>query len=107
MDPRQTDDDLARLLRGHLNVAPKASPDFRSAVWRRIEARRAEENRWTGWLRLHRAPVASAALASLALSVGLGNWAASLQTRQVRERWVEQYVASIDHGVRTSLGEGP
>lgn len=107
MDPRQTDDDLARLLRGYLNVAPKASPDFRSAVWRRIESRRAAENRWTDWLRLHRTPVASAALASLALSVGLGNWAAGLQARQIRERWVEQYVASIDHGVRTSLGEGP
>ena len=107
MDPSRHDDDLARMLRGHLNVAPQASPDFRSAVWRRIEARRAEQNRWTGWLRLHRMPVASAALASLALSVGLGNWAAGLQARQMRERLVEQYVASIDHGVRTSLGEGP
>ena len=107
MDPRQPDHDLSRLLRGHLNVAPQASPDFRAAVWRRIESRRVEQSRWTGWLRLHRTPVASAALASLALSVGLGNWAAGLQARQIRERWVEQYVACIDHGVRTSLGEGP
>jgi hypothetical protein len=105
MDPVQTDDDLARLLRGHLNVAPRANPDFRSAVWGRIEARRAEQNRWTGWLRLHRMAVASAALASLALSVGLGNWAAGLQTRQMREGLVAQYVASIDHGVRASRGE--
>ena len=107
MDPRQTDDDLARLLRGHLNIAPKASPDFRSAVWRRIEARTAQQSRWTGWLRLHQGAVASAALASLAFSVGLGNWAAGVQARQIRERWVEQYVASIDHGVRASLGEHP
>ena len=42
----------------------------------------------------------------LVASKGAGQ-AVELQARQVRERWVEQYVASIDHGVRTSLGEGP
>ena len=107
MDSSRDDQDLLRLLRGHVNVAPRANPDFRSAVWRRIEVRRAEQTRWAGWLRLHWTPVASATLASLALSVGIGSWAAGLQEQQMRERLVSQYVASIDHAIRAVREAGP
>lgn len=107
MGPFQNDENLARLLLGRLCVAPRASPDFRAAVWGRIESLRTEQSRWAGWLRLHRTPVASATLVSLALFVGIGSWAAGLQELQMQERLVPQYVSSIDHGIRTVREAGP
>ncbi len=107
MDSPRDDQDLLRLLRGHVYVDPQANPGFRSAVWGRIESRRAEQTRWAGWLRLHWTPVASATLASLALSVGIGSWAAGLQERQLRERLVSEYVSSIDHAIRTVREAAP
>ena len=76
-------------------VAPPRNPQFRTAVWARIEtARRAPS--WTGYLRAHGALVASA----LAVAVMFGAWRGREQARErdasARAALVADYVHGLD-----------
>jgi len=87
---------LRQLLRKHEPAGPVRTPDFRSAVWARIEARRQCPASWRAWLRLHFSGFAAAAAASVALAAGAGSWVALAQVDRSREARLELYVASID-----------
>ena len=90
-DPNET---LSSALAGW-RVAPRRNPQFRTAVWARIEATRLAPT-WTGYLRAHGALVASA----LALAVVLGAWRGREQARereaQARVALIADYVHGLD-----------
>ena len=96
MNPNPDDAQLGPLLRSSLQVNPVRNPDFRTAVWARIEAGRRVPATWGAWLRLNAARCAFLAVASIAVAGIGGGWIATEQASQNREQLVQRYLASID-----------
>jgi hypothetical protein len=90
------DENLGPLLRDACRVHPARTPDFRAAVWARIEAVRRAPETWSAWLRLHSWRFASCALAGVVLAGAGGGWIAKVQSQRDREQLVRRYLASID-----------
>ena len=88
------DETLSRAL-ADWRVAPRRNPQFRTAVWARIEAARRAPS-WTGYARAHGALVASA----LVVAVVLGAWTGRVQARErdaaARAAVVADYVHGLD-----------
>jgi hypothetical protein len=90
---KTSSDPFARLL-GAWQVTPPADPQFRTAVWARLQA--ARDTRWAAYVRQHAA--ASCAAFALAVVAGgwLGQWQAHRQAAQDREVLATTYLAEID-----------
>jgi hypothetical protein len=86
-------DPLSGLLQ-HWRIAPPGDPQFRSAVWARLQA--ARDTRWAAYVRQHAA--ASCAALALAVVTGgwLGRWQAHRHAAQDREVLATTYLAEID-----------
>ena len=86
-------DPLSRTL-GTWRIAPPGDPQFRTAVWARLQP--ARDTRWAAYVRQH----AAASCAALALAVVAGGWVGQWQARrqaaQDREMLATTYLAEID-----------
>lgn len=87
---------LGALLREHLTADARENPDFRAAVWRRIDARRAVSASWPAWLRAHVLGVAACTAACVAVAVMSAGILASSQSKRERETLIQRYITSID-----------
>jgi hypothetical protein len=96
MTPPSDDGPLPRALRQHCRVTPEPNPDFRAAVWARIEARRRAPATWSAWLRANLRRTAALSVAAIALAGVSGGVLARIQAGQEREALVQRYLASID-----------
>lgn len=94
MNSPESNDFLSRTL-ADWRVAPRRNPQFRTAVWARIDAARGAVS-WPGYARAHAAVLAGA----LALAVLAGGWVGTerAQARVAAERaeMVTAYVQSLD-----------
>ena len=94
MNTPQPDDSLSRTLAAW-RVTPTRDPQFRTAVWARVERARRTPS-WTGYVRLHVALVTG----TLAVAVVAGGWIGRGQARArvaaEREAIVSQYVQALD-----------
>jgi anti-sigma-K factor RskA len=90
------DKNLGPLLRAACRVSPARNPEFRAAVWARIEAARRTPATWAAWLRLNGWRFVSCALAGVVLAGAGGGWIAKSQSERDRERLMQRYLASID-----------
>jgi hypothetical protein len=94
MNDSKIDESLSRTL-ADWRVTPRRDPQFRTAVWARIEAARRALT-WTGYLRRH----APAMAAALAVAVVLGAWIGREQARARveadRNEIASAYVQALD-----------
>jgi hypothetical protein len=85
-------------------VSPPPDPNFRGAVWQRIE----DTHRTTSWPVFVRARAASLILA-LAVTVGVSGWTghafARTRVRADRDSLAANYLASLDARVHAGLKE--
>lgn len=89
-------DPLSRTLKTW-QVTPPCTPDFRAAVWSRIEAvQRAATETWGGYLRAHLALWILVGLLSTVGAGWIGHSAGEVRTSQARETLVASYVESLD-----------
>jgi hypothetical protein len=96
MNSNPNDEQLGPLLRNNWQVRPVKNPDFRTAVWARIESTRRAPATLGAWLRLNAVRFAFLAVTSVAIAGAGGGWIAKVQTNQNREQLVQRYLASID-----------
>lgn len=86
-------DPLSRAL-STWRIAPPRDPQFRAAVWARLQA--ARDQRWVSYVRHH----ATASFAAFALAVvaggWLGQWQAHRLAAQDRETLALTYLSAID-----------
>lgn len=101
MNSNPNDERLGQLLRNNYQVKPVKNPDFRTAVWARIESTRRAPTTWAAWLRLNVYRFAFLAIASIAIAGAGGGWIATAQANQNREQLVQRYLASIDPHQKT------
>lgn len=101
------DDQLRQLLRRSWKASPKPNPDFRSAVWARIESAGPKSATWSGWLHLHLARVTLAAAVSIVLAGTGGGLLAATQASREREQLLQRYVMSIDPHQQVNAGALP
>lgn len=81
-------------------VQPPANPQFRPAVWQRIQARR---DTWAGYVRAHRRTVMVATLAVLVLGGWTGRAAAQAKLAAERDAMVVTYLVGLDPRVQARL----
>lgn len=93
MKPNEPNDSLSRTLAAW-RVAPASDPNFRPAVWRRIN-RRARES-WPAYLRAHVAGWSVAAALAVAAAGWAGHAAARARLAAERDRMVVAYLGAID-----------
>jgi hypothetical protein len=95
---------LSRAL-GTWRIVPPGDPQFRIAVWARLQA--ARDTRWAAYVRQHAA--ASCAAVALAVIAGgwLGQWQAHRQAVQDREVLATTYLGEIDARVIADTHKTP
>jgi hypothetical protein len=103
MNTTSEDGTLGPTLRKHWQVQPRCNPNFRTAVWARIEAARQTPATWNAWLRLNLARFAGVTVACVVLAGAGGVWLAREQSDRNREQLVQRYLASIDPHVRVDV----
>lgn len=96
MKKSSDDEKLSQLLRDNWNVSLRPNPNFRAAVWARIETFRHQPATWGGWLRNHIRGVAPLALASIAIAIAGGGFLAKASSQHQRDQLIERYLVSID-----------
>ncbi len=97
------DGSFGQVLQEHWHVHPRRNPDFRTAVWARIDSARQTPSTWGAWLRLNMLRFASVAVACVTIAGVGGAWLAHEQADHAREQLVKRYLASIDPHVRVDL----
>lgn len=107
MSANHNKDPLGPLLRRSWTVLLKSNPDFRSAVWARIEAGRKRPVTWSAWLKLNFTNVAMYAAASIVLAGAGGGYLAAIQASRDRDQLIQRYVTSIDPHQRVNLQNSP
>jgi hypothetical protein len=85
-------------------VSPPPDPNFRAAVWRRIEASRREPT-WPVFARTRAAALAAAAIVVVVLSGWTGHSVARSHVRSDRDTLAATYLASLDVRVQAGLKE--
>jgi len=83
-------------------VAPPRDPNFRAAVWQRIEAVRRETS-WSGFVRTRAAALTAATIMVVALSGWTGHAVARSHVRADRDRLAATYIAGLDVRVQAGL----
>lgn len=81
-------------------VQPPANPNFRPAVWQRVQARR---ETWASYVRAHRRSVAVATLALLLVGGWTGRAAAQAKLAAERDAMVVTYLVGLDPRVQAKL----
>lgn len=76
-------------------VTPERDPEFRSRVWRRIAAWRAESD-WPAYLRAHALPASGLLAVALVAGAWAGHEQAQAQAEARRDAMVTAYVQSLD-----------
>jgi hypothetical protein len=76
-------------------IAPQRNPQFRAAVWQRIEAARRAPT-WTGYVRAHSALVAGALMLAVVLGAWGGRERARARDAAARDALVAEYVHGLD-----------
>ncbi|MDR1011896.1 MAG: hypothetical protein LBM04_12375 [Opitutaceae bacterium] len=106
MDTNDNNDRRLRtLLREHVTADARATPGFRAAVWRRIDARRGAAASWPAWLRAHVLGIAACTTACVTFAVISAGILANSQSRREREALIQRYITSIDP-MRKTPGAG-
>ena len=82
-------------------VKPPADPNFRHAVWRRIDARARES--WPAYLRSHATAWSLAAVVMLGVAAYSGSALAQARTQTDREAMVVTYLVNLDPRVQAVL----
>jgi hypothetical protein len=107
MNANHNQDPLGPLIRKSWTVSLRSNPNFRSAVWTRIEASRQLPATWSGWLKLNFTAVAMYAAASIVLAGAGGGYLAATQANRDRDQLIQRYVTSIDPHQRVNLPTSP
>jgi hypothetical protein len=95
MNSPMNDLQLRRALK-HWSPEATLNPQFRSAVWARIDAARGAPQTWGAWLRGHLLPVSSLAAVAFAAAILVGQQAASQTAAQQRQQLLQDYIVSIN-----------
>ena len=82
-------------------VDPPADPNFRTAVWRRLDARARET--WPVYLRSHATAWSLAAVVLLGLAAYSGTALAQARMRSERDAMVVTYLVDLDPRVQAVL----
>ncbi len=93
-------DFLSEVLR-HWRVTPPADPNFRGAVWQRIDA--CVRETWPGYLRSHAVACALVAVSTVGAAAYAGNAAARARIHADREALVTTYLVELDPRVQALL----
>jgi hypothetical protein len=96
-------DSLGEVLR-IWRVSPPPDPNFRAAVWQRIEAIRREPT-WPAFVRTRAAALTTATIAIVALSGLTGHSVARNHVNADRNTLAASYIASLDVRVQAGLKE--
>lgn len=94
MDPSQPNDPLSPILR-QWSVTPPANPQFRTAVWARIDAAR-RPSTWAKFARAHPAIVSGMLVAAIAAGAWSGRTEARDRTEADRTAIATAYVHGLD-----------
>jgi hypothetical protein len=94
-----SDNSITEVLRAW-RVSPLADPDFRSAVWQRIERHHAS---WPTYLRSHATIWSLAAALTLGTAAFSGAALAKARAHAERESLVNSYLVDLDPRVQASL----
>lgn len=97
-------DSLSRTLAAW-RIAPSRDPQFRAAVWARIDAVR--DQRWVTYVRRHTAACFAALAFAVVAGGWLGQWQAHRQAAQDREALTVAYLAELDARVVTAASAAP
>lgn len=100
MNPSEPNDRLAEALASWRVQAP-SDPNFRPAVWARVQ-RRAHET-WAGYVRAHRLGWSVAAALAVVAAGWTGHSVARAQLDSGRERMVVSYLGNLDPRVMAKL----
>jgi len=79
---------------GTWRIAPPGDPQFRTAVWARLQA--ARDTRWAAYVRQHAAASCAALVLAVVAGGWLGQWQAHRQATQDREVLATTYLSEID-----------
>lgn len=100
MNPSDPNDRLRAAL-GTWRLAPPPNPDFRPAVWGRIQ-RRAQET-WASYVRTHLVGWSVAAMFAIAAAGWTGHAVAQARIEDGREQMVVSYLGNLDPRVMAKL----
>ena len=82
-------------------VAPPADPNFRAAVWHRVDAR--ARDTWPAYVRSHAAAWSLAAVVMLGVAAYSGTALAQARVKSDRETMVVNYLVDLDPRVQAVL----
>jgi hypothetical protein len=94
MNPPETNESLTRALDGW-RVVPARQPQFRAAVWARVERARRGPS-WSGYVRAHLAFAAGLMAAALVAGGWVGREQARARAAADRAALAENYVRALD-----------
>jgi hypothetical protein len=94
MNTPEPDDSISSLL-ADWRVIPRRDPQFRTAVWRRLEATRRASS-WTTYARAHAALVAGALTVALVAGALTGREWARARVEAESDRLADSYVRAMD-----------
>ncbi len=95
MKTHSDDPQLRRLVREAFAVEPTRDPNFRAAVWARIDAAKSTPSTWSAWLRLHVAQFSAVAVMTVVIAGTAGGWIATKEASRNREQLMQRYLASV------------
>lgn len=94
MNQTKSEDSLSRTL-ADWHVTPRRDPQFRTAVWARIEVTRRVPS-WSGYVRSHAVPVAGALAVAVIVGGLIGRGQARARVEAERATMVNSYVQALD-----------
>ena len=100
MKPPEADDPLSRAL-ATWRVEPKPDPNFRPAVWQRIQ--RSAQDSWAGYVRRHLAAWSAVALVTVMAAGWAGVSAGRARLTADRAAMVVAYLVELDPRVQAAL----
>jgi hypothetical protein len=100
MHPPEADDPLSRAL-STWHVAPPADPNFRPAVWQRIQ--RARRQTWAAYVRDHLAAWSIVAVVAITAAGWAGARASHARLTAARDAMVISYLVELDPRVQAAL----
>ncbi len=86
-------------------IAPPGDPQFRTAVWARLQAGR--DTRWAAYVQQHAADSCAALALAVVAGGWLGQWQAHRQAAQDREMLATTYLSEIDARIIADTRTGP
>lgn len=84
-------------------VTPRSSPNFRPAVWARIQRERRAGETWAAYMRTHLVGWTVGATLVVVAAGWSGHWAARAKIEAGREQMVVSYLGNLDPRVMAKL----